>query len=506
MVEKLSYKTLKAMQYNGFLQEEAPVKVLQFGEGNFLRAFVDYFFDLANEKAGYNGKVVVVQPIATGRAKEINEQNGLYTVILRGIKDGEKVVEKRIVSSISHVINPYEDFDALLAYAADPEIRVVVSNTTEAGIAYDPSCKADDKPAASFPGKVTQALYERYRKLGGSNAPGFVFLSCELIDHNGDELRRCVNCYIDQWALEDDFRAWVNDKNYFCSTMVDRIVTGYPHAEASQLNAQNGYVDQNLDTGEIFAVWYIEGPDFLNDELPFKKAGLPVIVCPDCRPFKQEKVRILNGVQTTITLAAYLAGNDIMRFALQDKAVAGFAHNVVYKEIIPTLPYSEEFPFTNDDLLEYARVIFDRLNNPFIDHQLMAISLNTTSKWRARALPSLLEHVSMYGRVPVGLTLGFCAYLCFYHGYELRDEGLINDRNGTQYIINDDRAVLEFYYAHRNDTLHELAEAVCAKEDWWGLDLTTVPGFLDECKRILSKIEKEGMQAAILEASDGAQM
>lgn len=504
-MELLSYKTLEKMGYDGFLQKDAPVKVLQFGEGNFLRAFVDYFFDLANEKAGYNGKVAVVQPIATGRKKELNDQDGLYTVILRGIQNGEKIVQKRIVSSLSQVINPYEVFDTLLAYAADPQIRFVVSNTTEAGIAYDPSCKAEDKPAASFPGKVTQVLYERYRKLGGSNAPGFVFLSCELIDHNGEELHRCVNCYIDQWELEDDFRAWVNEKNIFCSTMVDRIVTGYPRAEAAQLNEENGYVDQNLDTGEIFAVWYIEGPAFLEEELPFKKAGLPVIVCPDCRPFKQEKVRILNGVQTTITLAAYLAGNDIMRFALQDKAVAGFAHNVVYKEIIPTLPYSEEFPFTHKDLLEYARVIFDRLNNPFIDHQLMAISLNTTSKWKARVMPSLLEYAAMYGRVPVGLTLGFCAYLCFYHGFDLREDGLVNTRDGKEYVINDDRSVLEFYYAHRNDTLAELAEAVCAKEDWWGLDLTTVPTFLDECKRLLNKIENEGMQAAIVEASANAE-
>lgn len=500
-MERLSYSTLENMHYEGFLQREAPVKVLQFGEGNFLRAFVDYFFDLANERVGYNGKVAVVQPISTGRKEEINDQDGLYTVILRGIQNGEKVVKKRLISAISQVINPYAEFDTLLAYAADPQIRFVVSNTTEAGIAYNPECKFDDRPAASFPGKVTQVLYERYRKLGGYNAPGFVFLSCELIDHNGAELHRCVNGYIDQWELEKDFYAWVNEKNIFCSTMVDRIVTGYPRAEADRLNEENGYVDQNLDTGEMFAVWYIEGPAFLEDELPFKKAGLPVIVCPDCRPFKQEKVRILNGVQTTITLAAYLAGNDIMRYALQDKAVADFAHNVVYKEIIPTLPYSEEFPFTHNELLEYARVIFDRLNNPFIDHQLMAISLNSTAKWKARVLPSLLEYVSMYDRVPMGLTLGFCAYLCFYHGFELRSDGLVNTRDGKEYIINDDSSVLEFYYAHRNDTLAELAENVCARKDWWGVDLTSVPTFLSECKRLLTKIEREGMHAAIEEAA-----
>ena len=501
-MEKLSYSTLNKLGYDGFLQKDAPVKVLQFGEGGFLRAFVDYFFDLANEKAGYNGKIAVVQPIATGRMKEINAQDGLYTVYLRGLNNGEKVVEKRIVSSIDKVINPYEDFDALMAYATDENIRFIVSNTTEAGIAYDPSCALDDKPASSFPAKVTQVLYERFNKCGGKDARGFVFLSCELIDHNGDELKRCVNCYIDQWKLSAEFKSWVNEDNVFCSTMVDRIVTGYPRAEADALNEENGYIDDNLDTGEIFAVWYIEGPEYLNDELPFKKIGLPIIVTPDCRPFKQEKVRILNGVQTTITLASYLAGHDIMRFALKDKNVADFASNVVYKEIIPTLPYSEEFPFTKEDLLEYARVIFDRLNNPFIDHQLMAISLNTTSKWRARVLPSLLEYANTFGKVPVGLTLGFCAYLCFYHGFELRENGLVNTRDGKEYLINDDRAILEFYYEHRNDTLSELAEVVMAKEDWWGLDLRTVPTFLSECKRLLEKIEKEGMAEAIAEAAE----
>lgn len=496
-MERLSYKTLETQKYQGFLQEEAPIKVLQFGEGNFLRAFVDYFFDIANEKVGFGGKVIVVQPIAAGRKKEINEQDGLYTVYLRGLQKGQEIVEKRIVSSIDHVINPYEDYEELMAYAKNPGIRFVVSNTTEAGIAYDASCLLSDTPADSFPGKVTQVLYERYRALGEREAPGFVFLSCELIDHNGDELKRCVNCYIDQWELPEDFKTWVNENNLFCSTMVDRIVTGYPFAEADTLNRENDYIDNNLDTGEVFAVWYIEGPEWLEDELPFKKAGLPVIVCPDCRPFKQEKVRILNGVQSTISLAEYLAGYDIARLALDDNVMMDFAQKIAYEEIIPTLPYSESFPFTEADLKEYARVIFERLTNPFIDHQLLAISLNTTAKWRARVLPSVLDYQERFGVVPEGLMLGFCACLVFYHGTELTAEGLRNYRNGEPYVIRDDRAILEFYYEHRNDTFAELAEAVCAREDWWGVDLNAVPTFVETCKRLLAKIEAEGMASAI---------
>jgi len=496
-MERLSYKTLEQQGYDGFLLKEAPVKILQFGEGNFLRAFVDYFFDLANEKGDFNGKVAVVQPIAAGRKKELNDQNGLYTVYLRGLKDGKQVVERRIVSAIDRVINPYEDYAELMDYAAQPQIRFVVSNTTEAGIAYDPACRFEDKPAGSFPGKVTQVLYERYQKLGGMDAPGFVFLSCELIDYNGIELKKCVNRYIEQWNLGEAFAAWVNGKNIFCSTMVDRIVTGYPRSEADRLNEENGFIDENLDTGEIFAVWYIEGPQELEDELPFKKLGMPVIVTEDCRPFKQEKVRILNGVQTTMVLANYLAGHDIMRFALEDETITRFGRGVVFNEIIPTLHYSENFPFTHDDLVQYAEVIFERLNNPYIDHQLMAISLNTTSKWKARVLPSLLAYQEEFGHVPEGLMLGFAAYLNFYHGYELRPEGLVNARDGKEYLIQDDRAVLEFYHEHRGDSLEELAGAVAAREDWWGLDLRTVPTFMDTCLAQLKLIQEEGMYAAI---------
>lgn len=500
-MKQLSYETLREMQYDGYLLPEGKECVLQFGEGNFLRAFVDYFFDIANERVGFGGKVVVFQPIRAGRAKELNEQDGLYTVYLRGLENGKEVVERRIVSSISKAYDPYTHYDVLMQYAASRDIRFVVSNTTEAGIAYDPACKFEEKPAETFPGKVTQFLYERYSKLGGADAPGVVFLSVELIDHNGAELRRCVNLYIDQWGLGDEFSEWVNQKNLFCTTMVDRIVTGYPFAEADKLTEENGYLDKNLDTGEIFAIWYIEGPQELADELPFKKAGLPVVVCEDCRPFKQRKVRILNGVQTTIVLANYLAGYDIMRVALKDEAIDSFARKAVYQEILQTLPFAEDFPFTQEELKEYADVIFDRLYNPFIDHRLMAISLNTTSKWKARVLPSLLAYQEKNGTVPECLTLGFAAYLKFYHGSELTEQGLVNERDGRPYVINDDRKVLEFYYAHREDSLEQLTEAVCARTDWWGLDLRTVPTFLDKVKEDLALIEAEGMHATIERAA-----
>ena len=256
-MERLSYKTLEKLGFEGYLMPEGTERVLQFGEGNFLRAFVDYFIDLANERTGWGAKVVAVQPIAQGRCEDINRQDGLYTVYLRGLENGGQVIRKRVVSSISRALNPYEDYGALLACAANPDLRYIVSNTTEAGIAFDENSRFDEEPPGSFPAKLTRFLYERYSCFKGEAGRGLVILSCELIDHNGDELKRCVGQYTKLWKLEPEFAEWLDREVIFCSTMVDRIVTGYPRAEAEALNAQNGYEDLLLDTGEVFAIWVI---------------------------------------------------------------------------------------------------------------------------------------------------------------------------------------------------------------------------------------------------------
>ncbi|MEG1720264.1 MAG: tagaturonate reductase, partial [Pseudoflavonifractor sp.] len=243
-MEKLCYKTLADLNYDGYLLKDAPERVLQFGEGNFLRAFVDYFMDMMNEKAGFNGKVVLAQPIAPGLADIINSQEGLYTLFLRGRENGQQVCRKRVISSVSRCINPYSDFAALLDCAKNPDLRFIASNTTEAGIAFDPTCKLSDAPQSSFPGKLTRFLYERWTL----KLPGFIILSCELIDHNGEELRKCVEEYIALWQLPAAFAQWVAEENTFCSTLVDRIVTGYPRNEAAALCEELGYEDNILDT------------------------------------------------------------------------------------------------------------------------------------------------------------------------------------------------------------------------------------------------------------------
>lgn len=487
----LSYQTLQEIGYSGYLLENAPEKVLQFGEGNFLRAFVEYWFDVSNEKAAWNGKCVLVQPTARnpGLAGRINQQEGLYTLYLRGRENGEKVDCKRVISSVSRCLNPYEkeDFDAIMAVAVSDDLEYVVSNTTEAGIVYDPACQPEDRPASSFPGKLTQVLYRRWQ--AGKN--GLVILSCELIDNNGKELLRCVNQYIDQWKLEDSFRKYVNEDCTFCSTLVDRIVPGriQDAAEAAKLDEENGYRDKLIDVGEIFGVWNIEGPVWLEEKLPFKKAGLNCSVVPDVTPYKKRKVRILNGAHTGFVLGAYLAGFDIVRDCMQDDAVRGYMNKMLYEEVIPTLPLDKQ------DLENFAAAVQDRFNNPFVNHELMSISLNSTSKWRARNMPSFLEYIDKTGKLPPCLTVSFAAYVAFFSNeiQELTDKGLVCKRpKGDTYTCSDDRWVLEFYYDHRNDRPADLIHAVMTNERMWGQDLTQVPGFESAATACLETIRAQG--------------
>ena len=492
-METLNYEVLEKSGYQGYILKDAPEKVLQFGEGNFLRAFVDYWFDVSNEKAGWNGKCCLVQPIAPGLAKLMNAQQGLYTLYLRGRQNGEKVDRKRVISSVSRCLNPYEkaDYDAMMEVAVSDALEYIVSNTTEAGIVYDPVCRQEDCPPSSFPAKLTQVLYARWK----AGKPGVVVLSCELIDNNGKELLKCVNQYIDQWQLEADFRAWVNGDCTFCSTLVDRIVPGRIRdpEEVARLEAENGYHDELIDVGEIFGVWNIEGPDWLADKLPFKAAGLNCPVVPDVTPYKKRKVRILNGAHTGFVLGAYLAGFDIVRDCMHDDTIRGFMNKMLLEEVVPILPLDQE------DCRRFAAAVEDRFNNPFVNHELMSISLNSTSKWRARNMPSFLEYVEKNGSLPACLTMSFAAYLAFYSCdiQALTDKGLVCRRPaGNEYTISDDRWVLEFYNAHKDDDIPALVHAVMTNEQMWGQDLTRVEGFEAATVRNLETIRTQGAKAA----------
>ncbi|HIT90248.1 MAG TPA: tagaturonate reductase [Candidatus Merdenecus merdavium] len=487
-MNKLSYETLKKQNYDGYLLKDAPERVLQFGEGNFLRAFVDYFIDVMNEKADFNSKVVLCQPISSsnGIADYINEQEGLYTLFLRGFQDGKEVNQKRVISCVSRCLNPYDDFEGVLACADNPDLRFIACNTTEAGIVYDESCQFTDIPANSYPGKLTQFMYRRFQKFGSQKGKGFIILACELIDNNGKELEKCVLKYAKQWDLGEEFIHWIEKENIFCSTLVDRIVTGYPHNEAKEICQELGYEDNLIDTGEIFGFWVIEGPESIKDEFPVDKTDLPILITDNHKPYKQRKVRILNGAHTSFVLGAYLAGQDIVRDCMHDDVICSFMNKTIYDEIIPTLDLPKE------ELEDFAADVTERFKNPFIDHALLAISLNSTSKWKARVLPSLKEYIKRKGTLPACITSSFAFYVAFFNGHKLTEEGLIASRKGNDYTVKDDRSVLEFYAAHAEDSVEDLVHAVCKNIDFWGEDLTQLPGFEQAVCDDLKQIRKNG--------------
>ena len=478
---------------------DRPIRVLQFGEGNFLRAFVDWIVDNLNEKAGFDGNVMMVQPLANGMGDMINAQKGLYTTCLRGIQNGKPVEEFRQITSVAGCINPYNDYDAFASQAENPDLRFVISNTTEAGIAYHAGDRLEDRPQVSFPGKLCAFLYRRYKAFGGDASKGLVMIPCELIDKNGDNLRRIVLQYADEWKLEKGFVDWVENACDFCNSLVDRIVPGYPRAEADAICQKLGYKDNLIDTAEIFHLWVIEcHRRSYEDELPTAKAGLNVVWTDDMTFYRTRKVRILNGTHTMMSLASYLCGIDTVEDSVKSPVVGPFMRDGLFNEIIPSMDGDVE------ELKKYASDVLERFANPYIEHLLLSISLNSVSKFKTRDLPSVLGYVQKTGRLPQHLALSIAALIAFYRGTEFEGDALVGDRNGGKYLIKDSREYLETFasiYGAQHKCNGCLAKALCdgilTKEDWWGMDLTTIPGLRDAVEGYLVKIFDEGMEAAI---------
>ena len=472
-----------------------PEKVLQFGEGNFLRAFVDWMIDKANRDGVYQGSIVLCQPIEKGLKDMINAQDGVYTLAMRGSENGKAVENIEVITSVSRCINPYEDqdYDALMDLAKSPDLEVVVSNTTEAGIAYHAGDKLTDRPPVSFPAKVTAFLYERYKAFDGAADKGLLFLPVELIDNNGAELKRIVLQYADEWGLGGGFINWVENANEFTSTLVDRIVTGYPRDEVNYFEEKLGYQDNIIDTSELFNLWVIEGDKKWADKLPVHKTDANVIWTDDVKPYKKRKVRILNGAHTSTVLAAYLAGFDIVMDFMKDDTFRTFMNDVIYKEVIPTLDLPK------DELESFAAAVNDRFANPYIKHKLLDISLNSCSKFNARCLPSLLGYVEEKKELPKCLTFSLAAFIKFYQG-ETKDGAYTGTRkDGTTYPIRDDAAVLEFFSDiwSRLDA-DGIAQAVLSKTDFWsGKDLTEVPGLKDAVAGYLKEMETEDVRTIV---------
>ena len=415
-----------------FDKKQRTERVIQFGEGGFLRGFVDWMLQKINENSDFDGSVVVVQPIEQGMCDMLSAQNCVYTHVCRGVEG----VDTTVVDVISRCVKPYEDFAAYLALAEQPEMRFVVSNTTESGIVFSADDKITDAPPKTFPAKVTLLLKKRY-DLG---LGGFIFLPCELINRNGDNLKKCVLQYADLWNLGDGFKAWVENENVFTNTLVDRINTGYPRGEDLGL----GYEDNMANTSEFFHLWVIETAFDLDSEMPFSKTDLNVIITPDkLEMYRTRKVRILNGAHTSLVPYAMLSGLDTVKSCLDDETMSNHLKKCVFDEIIPTL----DLP--RDELLSYANSVVERFSNPYIKHYLSAIALNSVSKFKVRVLPSILEYINRYGKMPETLLFSFAKLIDFY----------------KTDMTNDDADVVEFM--KNNDTA-----AILANESLWGQDLS----------------------------------
>ncbi len=433
---------------------KAKERVIQFGEGGFLRGFVDYFFQKLNDKGLFEGSAVVVQPIKTGMCDMLTAQNCEYNLFLRGVDNGKVVDEHTYIDVISRCINPYKDYEEYLSLAKNPDFRFIVSNTTEAGIVYEDDNKLSDAPANSFPAKLTALLYERFK----AGLPGFIILSCELIDHNGEELLKCCKKYALKWELGEDFGLWLERENSFCSTLVDRIVTGFPRDEHKALEERIGQSDNMMDTAEIFHLWVIQGNH--EDELPLQKAGFNVVWTDNVDPYKKRKVRILNGAHTSMVLAARLYGLETVGECMKDEKVSSLLRKSVFEEIIPTIGDTE-------DNRKFGEAVFERFANPFIKHQLLSIALNSVSKFRARVLPTILEYKAKNGQYPKILSFSFAALIAFYKTDE----------------ANDSEEVVKFM---KNASVADILK----REDYWGEDLSDM---YDIVNNWYEKIEKEGV-------------
>lgn len=457
-----------------------PEKVIQFGEGNFLRAFVDWIIFNMNEKTDFNGSVVVVQPIENGMIDMLNGQDCLYHVNLQGLDNGEPVNSLTKIDVISRALNVYTQNDEFMRLAEQPEMRFVISNTTEAGITFDPTCKFTDKPASSYPGKLTQLLFHRYEYFKGDMSKGLIVFPCELIFLNGHKLKECILQYIELWQLGAEFKDWFLNACGVYATLVDRIVPGFPRKEIDEIKAKLGYDDNMVVQGEFFHLWVIEAPASIADEFPADKAGLNVLFVPSEEPYHERKVTLLNGPHTVLSPVAYLSGINIVRDACQHPVVGKYINKVMCEELMETLNLPKE------ELQKFAADVLERFVNPFVDHQVTSIMLNSFPKYETRDLPGLKTYLARKGELPKGLVLGLAAIITYYKG-GVREDGAEIVPNDAPEIM----ALLKELWA-TGDT-RKVAEGVLAEESIWKSNLNAIPGLTDLVVQYLDSIQSIGM-------------
>ncbi len=475
-MERLNRKT--APQAKQYIE-----KVIQFGEGNFLRAFIDWIIWKTNQKTDFNASVVIVQPIDKGMVDCLNEQDGLYHLNLQGLEEGKPVDSIDLIDVVSRGINPYRDFDDFLRLAEQPEMRFIISNTTEAGIAFDPECRFEDRPASSYPGKLTRLLYHRYEYFKGDPGKGFIIFPCELIFLNGKRLKECIRKYIKLWNLGEDFSNWFENACGVYCTLVDRIVPGYPKDTAEQITERTGFEDRLLDKAEIFHLWVIEAPEEIAKEFPADKAGLHVLFVPSEAPYHERKVTLLNGPHTVLSPVGYLSGLNTVKESCEDPVVGKFVHKVMYDELMQTLNLPEE------DCVKFAGDVMDRFRNPFVKHFVTSIMLNSFPKYKTRDLPGLKTFLERKGSLPEGLVFGLAAICTYYKGGKRGEDEIVPDDDPK--IIGTLKSLWE------TGDCAKVAQGVLADEYIWGEDLNLIPGLASLLTKDLESIRNMGMRMAV---------
>lgn len=462
-----------------------PVKVLQFGGGNFLRGFADWAIDVMNETVNFNSSIDIVQSISAETAAAINAQDGLYHVVLRGIENGTQVSKVRLITSVNSSFSAADNYPAFLRAAENPDLEFVISNTTEAGIVFDSKDNDPFSLPGSFPGKVTALLYHRFTHFNGAEDKGLTFIPCELIERNGEILRDIILQYCTHWNLAASFSNWVQNANTFCNTLVDRIVPGFPKDNSPELEQQTGYTDPLMVMAEPFHLWVIEAPDHVRRAFPADKAGLHVKFTDDLAPYRTRKVRILNGAHTAMVPVAFLFGLRTIRESIEDAVIGNFIKRAIEEEIIPTLDLSKE------ELFQFAAAVVERFRNPFIRHELASIALNSVSKFNVRVLPSLLSYVERKNQLPKRLVYSLAALIRFYKG-EWKNEKL---------PVKDSADVIErFANGWKGGSTTQVAEKILSDISLWNTDLTKVPGLAATVVTYLDgfeKIESSNAKASI---------
>jgi len=470
-MKKLTRENVSAKRY--------PERIIQFGEGNFLRAFVDWIVYNMNEKADFNSSIVVVQPIENGMVDMLNDQDCLYHLNLQGLDKGEKINSLELIDVISRGLNPYTQFDEYMKLAENPEMRFVVSNTTEAGIAFDPACKLDDAPAKSYPGKLTQLLYHRFKTFNGAADKGLLVFPCELIFHNGTELKKCIEQYIELWELGEEFKNWFETACGVYSTLVDRIVPGYPRETIAEILEKIQLEDKLVVQAEIFHLWVIEAPEWVSKEFPADKAGLNVLFVPSEKPYHERKVTLLNGPHTVLAPVGYLSGLDIVREMIEDDVIGAFVRKVMFEELLPTLDLPKE------ELEKFASDVLDRFRNPYVKHFVTSIMLNSFPKFKTRDLPGLKIYLERKGELPAGLVLGLAGIITYYKG---------GKRGDVEIVPNDDKAITDLLTElWATASVEAVAKGVLAAEFIWGEDLNNVAGLTEKVISYLTSIQEKGM-------------